>query len=842
MAGQSIDAGTPAPVKAHRRFWRWCLGVITALILLGFSAPFFTLVKGRGRILAALRAALGRSVQAQSVHLVLIPWPGFELDQLQVADDPAYGYQPIIRAAEATATLRLAALWKGRFEFSSIELDRPNLNLARSRQRRWNLAALVDRSARRIPALEQRAISRRKPARLPFPFLKIRQGRINFNLNGVETPFYLRRVHADIGQSGGRWTFSMRFVPARTDLNLHDLGQVMVQGWWQTGPAPWRRLPFLLQAQLEQAYIAPFSAFWLGHEGSLDGLFNAQLRLSGNGKDFQIQGQIAGQSLHRLDLLPTNWRPRIQFQAAYSTRQDRFTLQRASLDSIPGLQLSGRIAHVLHHARPRWNLRLRKVKLADLLPLAAICKSGLSSFHPQGWLEGDLDWRGRAPRWQKNSSLRLYHAAWSSPDMKIQAARAVTWQIDSQVWRLPQTAVKIALPGHAPASARISAWLTPRIYQIHLATSAMASRQWRALQRLLTLPPAWLGGLRGTVRAQAWLRAGWRNFRHPQWSGRVRLRSAYWLWPGRIRPIPLQQAEVRYQSQTAWMRLQGRLQKLNWRVFLRKNPDGSLRLRLDSTHGDWTQWASLLGLRRRHGLQSWLRGSGFEPPRFSPHRITASLNLGDLHWRHARLRVRATVEMQPDRWNWTSAQVFVQQGVLTGTGIWNRSGCEWQAQAASLPLRPLWPGFGLSGYWSGPLRADLRGCDPALGWNMSGMAVIRAPQLPHWSLQSGQSLLPIPPTRLITAAFNASPGRIQLHQLQWLPILTRAENERPTPEWPRGIWRGTGGWSRTNGWSLHFISPAGRSLTLTHAPVTPAGVRTPLSRPASAAKNSIPKS
>lgn len=826
MAGQGIGAGTTAPARRQRRHWRWMVGVILALMGLGFAAPFFSLVKGRGRILAALQAALGRSVQAQSVHLVLFPWPGFELDRLQVADDPAYGYQPIIRAAEATATLRLAGLWRGRFEFSSIELDQPNLNLARSRQGRWNLAALVDRSARRIPALEQLAVSRRPPNRPPFPFLKIRQGRINFNLNGVETPFYLRRVHADIGQADGRWSYSLRFVPARTDLNLHDLGQVMVEGWWQTGPAPWRRLPFQLRAQMEQAYIAPFSAFWLGHEGPLDGIFNAQLLLHGNGKAFQIQGQIAGRSLHRLDLLPTGWRPRIRFRAAYSSRLDRFTLQRANFDSIPGLQISGRIEHVLRHARSRWNLRLQKVKLADLMALAEIFKAGLTSLQPQGWLAGNLDWRSRAPHWQKNSTLQIRQAGWALPGMNIQAAPVVTWQIGPQIWRLPQTPVKIALPGYAPATADISAWLTPRIYQIHFATAAMTSRQWRAMQRLFTVPPAWLGGLRGTVQAQTWLRGRWRNFRHPQWNGQVRLHSARWFWPGLSKPVELQRAQVRFQSHTAWMRLQGQRQAMHWRMKLKKNPDGSLRLRLTTRHGNWTQWAGLLGLRRRHGLQSWLGGSGFVPPRFSPHRITASLTLSDLRWRQARLRVRAMVEMHPDRWNWTSAQVFVRQGVLTGTGVWNHSGCEWQAQAASLPVQPLWPDFGLSGYWSGPLRADLRGCDPALGWKVSGMAVIRAPRLRDWNLQTGPNPLPIPPIRLITTAFDASPGRIQLHRLQWLPMLTRAEKDRPTPEWPGGIWRGAGGWTRGNGWRLHFPNPAGSGLTLIHAPV-PKQVQTP---------------
>jgi uncharacterized protein involved in outer membrane biogenesis len=158
------DSGPPESASSIRRLWRhgpryvaWVLGL---LLLTGIVVPWFSLARGQRRILAALSRALGRSVQARAVHLVLLPWPGFKLDDLRVADDAAFGFQPIVRAREATATLRLSALWSGQFAFSTIRLDRPVLNLVRSAQGRWNLGRLVDGSARRLPRLVQSPAAR----------------------------------------------------------------------------------------------------------------------------------------------------------------------------------------------------------------------------------------------------------------------------------------------------------------------------------------------------------------------------------------------------------------------------------------------------------------------------------------------------------------------------------------------------------------------------------------------------------------------------------------------------------------------------------------------------------
>ena len=54
-----------------------------------------------------MSSALGRSVDIGSVHLRLLPRPGFDLENLVVYDDPAFGAEPMLRASEVTAALRL---------------------------------------------------------------------------------------------------------------------------------------------------------------------------------------------------------------------------------------------------------------------------------------------------------------------------------------------------------------------------------------------------------------------------------------------------------------------------------------------------------------------------------------------------------------------------------------------------------------------------------------------------------------------------------------------------------------------------------------------------------------
>ena len=76
----------------------------------------------KSRIIAALSAGVGRPVDIGSVHLRLLPQPGFDLENLVVYDDPAFGAEPMLRASEVTADLRLTSLIRGRMEIARLDL------------------------------------------------------------------------------------------------------------------------------------------------------------------------------------------------------------------------------------------------------------------------------------------------------------------------------------------------------------------------------------------------------------------------------------------------------------------------------------------------------------------------------------------------------------------------------------------------------------------------------------------------------------------------------------------------------------------------------------------------
>src|SRR5580704_10330981 len=101
----------------------------------------------KSRIVYSISAAVGRSVDIGSVHIRLLPRPGFDLENLVVYDDPAFGAEPMLRAGEVTASLRLTSLLRGRLEIARLELTDPSLNLVHVPAGRWNLEALLERTA-----------------------------------------------------------------------------------------------------------------------------------------------------------------------------------------------------------------------------------------------------------------------------------------------------------------------------------------------------------------------------------------------------------------------------------------------------------------------------------------------------------------------------------------------------------------------------------------------------------------------------------------------------------------------------------------------------------------------
>src|SRR5215472_18666681 len=120
---------------------------LAAVVLLGiFLPPNINGTRFRDRLAPALSTVLGRQVKIGQVKYRLLPRPGFDLYDFQVADDPAFSAEPLLMCGKVTADLRLTSLWQGRLEIAKLKLTDdnapPSLNLVYVNGH-WNLESLL---------------------------------------------------------------------------------------------------------------------------------------------------------------------------------------------------------------------------------------------------------------------------------------------------------------------------------------------------------------------------------------------------------------------------------------------------------------------------------------------------------------------------------------------------------------------------------------------------------------------------------------------------------------------------------------------------------------------------
>ena len=185
----------------------------------------------RTRIAGSIGTALGRRVALDNVHFRFLPRPGFDLEGLVIYDDPAFSAEPMIRAQEVSAAIRLRSLLRGRIEISTLSATEPSINLVRNDQGRWNLSNLLERNAQIPAAPTEKPAFERRPS---FPYLEASHARVNFKLGQTKKSYAL--IDADVAlwqDSENSWGARIKAEPVRTDFNLTDTGLLQISGVWQ---------------------------------------------------------------------------------------------------------------------------------------------------------------------------------------------------------------------------------------------------------------------------------------------------------------------------------------------------------------------------------------------------------------------------------------------------------------------------------------------------------------------------------------------------------------------------------------------------------------------------------
>src|SRR5580700_2291519 len=207
-------------------------GVLLVVASFGFSRALRA-AASRRYLIAHLAASFGRPVEVSWFDFSLLDGARIEAHLVSVSDDPHFGNEYFLRADTLTAGLQWTALLTGRFEFGSVSLSRPSLNLARDAEGHWNIERWLPPAsppAARPGFVGPLAPSRDARAARPTR-IDVDAGRINFKQGDNKSPFALVDVSGRVEQNGaGRWQLDLEARPMRAGVELQDIGTLRLRG------------------------------------------------------------------------------------------------------------------------------------------------------------------------------------------------------------------------------------------------------------------------------------------------------------------------------------------------------------------------------------------------------------------------------------------------------------------------------------------------------------------------------------------------------------------------------------------------------------------------------------
>lgn len=279
---------------SSKRRWTAAAVVVLLLFLLRPGAS-----RLKSRIIRSISSGVGRPVDIGSVHIQLLPRPGFDLQNLVVYDDAAFGAEPMLRAAEVTAALRLTSLVRGRLEIARLDMTEPSLNLVHGPDGHWNLETLLEHSAH-VP-LAPTAKARLEP-RLGFPYIEGSSGRINFMAGREKKPYALTNADFSLWQeSEDTWGVRLKAQPTRTDLNLNDTGILRVSGVWQRAPVL-RDTPLNFSLEWDRLQLGQLTKLLSGTDQGWRGGAQIEVKLTGTPAQLTIANDSSIQDFRRYDI------------------------------------------------------------------------------------------------------------------------------------------------------------------------------------------------------------------------------------------------------------------------------------------------------------------------------------------------------------------------------------------------------------------------------------------------------------------------------------------------------------------------------------------------------------
>jgi len=497
----------------------------------------------RYRISGSIGSALGRKVGLDNVRIRLLPRPGFDLEGLVIYDDPSFSAEPMMRAQDVSAAIRLRSLLRGRLEIATLSATEPSINLVRNDHGRWNLASLLERSAHIPAAPTGKPASERRPA---FPYLEATHARINFKIGQAKKSWALTDADVALWQeSENSWGARMTAQPVRTDYNLTDTGVVQLNATWQRA-STLSDTPVQVAVQWQKGQLGQITKLFSGRDRGWRGGVNFEANLSGTPKALLVRSQFSIEDFRRYDIMASgSLRLSTACAGHYSTQNSTLTDLSCESPVNGGLvRLNGNLGLIT--SPPSYDLILTadKVPLASLLQVLRHAKKGLpADLAANGRVDGQVyavsgepgaaQLRGEgtvaAMRLLSNSgkdeiTFGDVPLAVSNVDEKpVKSGRVRSNQKDAEPVKAYLQIGPFPLAMGAPTTASAAGWLSASGYRFSLRGDTEVKNLYRLANTL------GLSGFRpvadGSARVDVSVSGVWQGFAAPEAVGTAQLRN-----------------------------------------------------------------------------------------------------------------------------------------------------------------------------------------------------------------------------------------------------------------------------------------------------------------------------
>ncbi|HVO60179.1 MAG TPA: AsmA family protein [Terriglobales bacterium] len=523
----------------------------------------------RKRIINSVSLALGRKVDVQWVKLQLLPQPGFDLVNFVVYDEPSFSAEPVLRAQEVTAVLRLRSLLRGRLEIGRLSLKEPSLNLVRRENGHWNLESLIERATHTEAAPTRNTRPERRPV---FPYIEADNGRINFKI-GLEKKAY-SLTEADFAlwlESDNQWSMRLAAQPVRTDFNLSDTGILRVNGSWQRSRSL-SETPVKFTVGWEGAQLGEVTKLLYGKDMGWRGALLVALDLAGTPANLNVNLQSSLNDFRRYDIVAQkSLRLATSCEAVYSSRERAVSDLVCTSPIGKGLvSVKGRIAAPTGPRTYDLSLALQNVPMDAVAKLARRAKRDLpSDLSAAGEVNGTFSLQGSSSsreglQWDGSGYTHNFvlRSVASKAELVVgtvpfgtqPAVTAAQKKLkhESQERRAVFVVGPFTVPTTKSSAATVLGWATASGYHLGIQGDG-------AVQRLLQL--AEIGGMQaprltadGNAKFDITVAGEWHGFAAPRLTGTAILRSVKAQVPGVKSVVDIRSANVTLDPDAVYVR------------------------------------------------------------------------------------------------------------------------------------------------------------------------------------------------------------------------------------------------------------------------------------------------